>query len=97
MTYAYESPLLPFRQTQWRVVVIASALFPTERVTAYEWRVTGKSLWRPQTEWPQWDGIQLDAGLPPVCAKLLAVHRADIAAVLAGQPLPVPAQPSLFA
>jgi hypothetical protein len=92
----YESPCLPWKQTQWRVIVVAAALFSGARITHYQWRVKGTSGWQSLDDWALWDPTTLDAGLPPVCAALWKKYEADLRAILADQPLPMPAQPSLF-
>jgi len=96
MTY-YTSPTLPYQQTQWRVSVIPSTLFAGQRTTEYQWRNKGQAAWRPHHDWATWDGNEYDGGLPPVCLKLFTKYESEIKAVLAGLPVPLPAQPSLFA
>ncbi|TXI83159.1 MAG: DUF262 domain-containing protein [Cupriavidus sp.] len=52
--YHYATPAVVIGRHQWRLIVKDSAF--GGRSTEYQWRSSGSQAWRPDTEWPTYNG-----------------------------------------
>lgn len=102
MSNYFETPAKRIGKHDWRCVVKESTR-SFGRVTEYQFRKPGEfgmpdTVWQPETEWPSYnshDGTY--AGLPHSLRDLYFTYQVEILAALNNQPVPAPAQQSLFA